>query len=99
MKQEEKKLPEGVEEAAQKVEDYYDVGEEHGYLCCHRGDIKNTFIAGAEWMKSKMLEQPASDDEQTRKDIIAFILNRAGYLLDENTEHRFIAYLEKQKEK
>ena len=40
-----------------------------------------------------------SEDEQTRKDLRDFILNRAGYLLDENTEHRFIAYLEKQKEK
>lgn len=48
--------PEGLEEAAQKVEDYYDVGEEHGYLCCHRGDIKNTFIAGAEWQMAKMME-------------------------------------------
>ena len=38
-----------------------------------------------------------SDEEQTRKDLRDFILNRAGYLLDENTEHRFIAYLEKKK--
>lgn len=37
-----------------------------------------------------------SDEEQTRKDLRDFILNRAGYLLDENTEHRFITYLEKQ---
>lgn len=43
-------LPSNLDEAAQKVEDYYDVGEEHGYLCCHRGDIKDAFKAGAEWM-------------------------------------------------
>lgn len=43
-------LPSNLDEAAQKVEDYYDVGEEHGYLCCHREDIKNAFKAGAEWM-------------------------------------------------
>jgi hypothetical protein len=39
-----------LDEAAQKVEDYYDVGEEHRYLCCYRGDIKDAFKAGAEWM-------------------------------------------------
>lgn len=43
-------LPSNLDEAAQKVEDYYDVGEEHGYLYCHRGDIKDVFKAGAEWM-------------------------------------------------
>lgn len=43
-------LPSDLDEAAQKVEDYYDVGEEHGYLCCHRGDIKDAFKACAEWM-------------------------------------------------
>ena len=40
-------LPSELDEAAQKVEDYYDVGEERGYLCCHRGDIKDAFKAGA----------------------------------------------------
>lgn len=39
-----------LDEAAQKVEDYYDVGDEHGYLYCHRGDIKDAFKSGAEWM-------------------------------------------------
>ena len=43
-------LPVNIDEAAQKVEDYYDVGEEHGFLYCHRGDIKGAFKAGAEWM-------------------------------------------------
>ena len=40
---------EDLESYAQRVEDYYDVGEERGYLCTHRGDIKNAVIAGAEW--------------------------------------------------
>lgn len=43
-------LPSNLDEAAQKIGNYYDVGEEHGYLCCHRGDIKDAFKAGAEWM-------------------------------------------------
>ena len=43
-------LPSNLDEAAKKVEDYYDVGEEHGYLHCHHGDIKDAFKAGAEWM-------------------------------------------------
>ena len=42
-----------LDEAAQKVEDYYDVGDEHGYLYCHRGDIKDAFIAGAKWKYQK----------------------------------------------
>lgn len=44
------KLPSNIDEAAQKVEDYYDVGEEHGYLNCHRGDIKGAVKFGAELM-------------------------------------------------
>jgi len=43
-------LPDNLDVAAQKVEDYYDVGEEHGYLYCHRGDIKDAFKAGVKWM-------------------------------------------------
>ena len=53
MKQDEKKLSEGLKEAAEKCEAYYDVGEERGYLCTHRGDIKDAFIAGAEWQKER----------------------------------------------
>lgn len=54
-------LPEDLEEAAQKVEDYYDVGEEHGYLCCHRGDIKNTFIGGAKWQREQIMDEWLKD--------------------------------------
>lgn len=50
MLKEQPSIPSNIDEVAQKVEDYYDVGEEHGYLCCYRGDIKNAFKAGAEWM-------------------------------------------------
>lgn len=39
-----------------------------------------------------------SEDERTRKELIHFILYKAGQLLDEETEHKFIVYLEKQKE-
>lgn len=39
-----------------------------------------------------------ANDEATRKDLVNFILYKAGHLIDEETEHRFIAYLEKQKE-
>ena len=38
------------------------------------------------------------DYEKTLKEIEEFILYKAGYLLDEATEHRFIEFLEKQKE-
>ena len=33
---------------AQSIEAYYDVGDEHGYLHCYRGDIKNAVLTGAE---------------------------------------------------
>lgn len=40
-----------------------------------------------------------SEEERIRKELINFILYRAGrVLLDKETEHRFVAYLEKQKE-
>ena len=38
-----------LEAYAQSVEDYYDVGEDRGYLCTHRGDVKDAVIAGARW--------------------------------------------------
>lgn len=53
-------LPSDLDEAAQKVEDYYDVGEEHGYLYCHRGDIKDVFKAGAEWMAGQGISYDAT---------------------------------------
>ena len=52
----EPKVCEELGEYAQKVEDYYDVGEERGYLCVHRGDIKNAVITGAKWQKEQMMK-------------------------------------------
>lgn len=43
-------------------------------------------------------ELAESEDEKTAREIKEFILYKAGHLLDEATEHRFITYLEKQKE-
>ena len=42
-------IPKDLESYAQTIEDYYDVGEEKGYLYTHRGDIKNAVITGAKW--------------------------------------------------
>ena len=56
-------LPSNLDEAAEKVEAYYDVGEEHGYLYCHTGDIKDAFKAGAEWMAG----QGVSSDSEACK--------------------------------
>lgn len=49
-------IPKDLEVYAQSVEDYYDVGEERGYLCTHRGDIKDAVIAGAEWYRERMMK-------------------------------------------
>lgn len=38
-----------------------------------------------------------ANDEATRNDLVNFILYKAGHLLDEETEHRFVEYLERQK--
>ena len=46
-----------LESYAQKVEDYYDVGEERGYLCVHRGEVKDAVIAGAKWQKEQMMKE------------------------------------------
>ena len=43
-------------------------------------------------------ELAENEDEKTRKELVNFILYKVGHLLDEETEHRFVAYLEKQKE-
>lgn len=42
-------IPKDLESYAQMVENYYDVGEERGYLCVHRGEVKDAVIAGAKW--------------------------------------------------
>lgn len=54
MKQEEKKLPEGLEEAAEESWAEYEYREtpQGLYSSCY----KDGFIAGAEWQKAKMLE-------------------------------------------
>ena len=52
-----------LEEFAQKVEDCYDVGEEHGYLYCQRGDIKNAVITGAKWQKEQMISALKNDGD------------------------------------
>lgn len=39
-----------------------------------------------------------ANDEATRKDLVNFILYKAGHLLDEENEHRFIKYIVKQRE-
>lgn len=59
-----------LESYAQKVEDYYDVGEERGYLCVHRGEVKEAakecnsnlqlqeyFIKGGIWQKEQMMKE------------------------------------------
>lgn len=38
-----------LDEAAEKCESYYDVGDEQGYLYTHKGDIADAFKAGANW--------------------------------------------------
>ena len=40
----------GLDEAAEKYESYYDVGDEQCYLYTHKGDIAEAFQAGAKWM-------------------------------------------------
>ena len=42
-----KVLQNRIEEAAEKHEQCYNVGEEHGYLYTHKGDIKEAVIYGA----------------------------------------------------
>ena len=52
-------IPKDLESYAQKVEDYYDVGEERGYLCVHRGEVKDAVIAGAKWQAEQDLAEMA----------------------------------------
>jgi hypothetical protein len=52
-----KDVPKGLEEIAEKVESYYDVGEEHGYLYCHRGDIKDAVMTGARWKEEEIVNE------------------------------------------
>lgn len=49
--------------------------------------------------ESEESESEVLEDEGIRKGLVNFILYKAGHLLDEETEHEFIAYLEKQKVK
>ena len=43
-------------------------------------------------------ELKESEDERIRKGLVHYILYEAGNLLDEETEHKFIGWLERQKE-
>lgn len=50
-----------------------------------------------EQLKKEQKSAEWSEDECTRKELIHFLLYKAGQLLDEETEHKFVAYLGKQK--
>lgn len=52
-----KPVPKNLDEYAQSVEDYHDVGDESGYLCTRFGDIKDAVIAGAKWQKEQMMKE------------------------------------------
>ena len=56
------------------------------------------YLDSVEELQSIFPELRESEDEKTRKELVNFILYNAGHLLDEETEHKYIAYLEKQKE-
>ena len=43
-----------LDEAAEKCESYYDVGDEQGYLYTHKGDIADAFRAGARWIAEQV---------------------------------------------
>lgn len=49
--------------AANKYEGYYDVGEEHGYLHTHRGDISQAFKSGYE-MKASIDDKKVLDSKE-----------------------------------
>lgn len=56
-------------------------------------------VAGGNPLMANRYEQifpelAESEDEKTAIEIKKFILYKAGYLLDEETEHRFVNYLE-----
>ena len=55
-------IPKDLDAYAQKVEDYYNVGEERGYLCVHRGEVKDAVIAGAKWQKEQMMKEAVDTD-------------------------------------
>ena len=59
---------------------------------------KEAIKVAVDALKEALPELAESEDEKTRKEIKDFILYKAGHLMDEATEHRFVAYLEKQKE-
>ena len=54
--------------------------------------------AAVQLIRELLPELAESEDEKIRKELVNFILYKAGHLLDEDTEHRYITYLEKQKE-
>ena len=85
-------IPNDLESYAQKVEDHYDVGEERGYLCVHRGEVKDAVIAGASWQKEKddkeLSEKIASAYQLGRKDEKEQMMKEANKALescDKNT--------------
>ena len=56
-------IPSNLDEVAKRYESYYDVGEEHGYLYTHRGDIAEAFKDGAEWIYAQISNLPDNLDE------------------------------------
>jgi hypothetical protein len=91
--------------------DHLTVKEGERFMCEKDGVVKGFIIKEPEKyfiecsapapMEDEQKEQkPAEwseENEKIRKEIMSFILYKAGHLLDEETEHKFIDYLEGQK--
>lgn len=47
---------EDLEAKAAQYESYFDVGEQHGYLCVNKGEMAEAFKDGARWQKEQILK-------------------------------------------
>lgn len=75
--------------AANKYEEYYDVGEEHGYLHTHRGDVAQAYKAGYE-MKAVIDENKVLESKELVVGIDDFDSDSKSVYLDWRGMNGFI---------
>ena len=74
-KQSKEPVSEDLEAKAAQYESYFDVGEQHGYLCVNKGEMAEAFKDGARWQKEQMGEQARKElakTDITLADLVAF---------------------------
>ena len=90
---------EDLEAKAAQYESYFDVGEQHGYLCVNKGEMAEAFKDGARWQKEQMLKNAEECDLYWDGDFLAIELNMRVLGYSERDKVKIVIIPDKEEKK